>query len=188
MSLILLSLLVGAGAAGAGVWLRRRKLRRAVNEAPRSKPDAARVPGLELAVGDVVSVHGEELWLEQGWLMSEAGRALGGLFEAREAWLVEFASPRHEYFRLSPVEVSVAGEGPMSVEHRGVRYERVRRLPVELAAIGSSRPPPWKTGLFFEYRSLSGELLLVLGQAPNVRCWSGPSLPESAVERWGSAE
>lgn len=187
MSLILLSLMVGAGAASAGLWLRRRARRRASERQPDPRERSRDTPGLELAVGDVVSVQGEELWLEQGWLVTEAGRPLAGIFEAREGSLAEFASPRREYFRLAPAEVAVPAEAPMAIEHRAVRFERVRRLPVEVVPLGSSAPPPWRTALFFEYRALSGELLLVLGQPSQFRCWVGPSVSESAVERWGSA-
>lgn len=188
MSVVVFSLLVGAGAASLGVWWRRRARARAGSEVESASPAVARTgSGLELAVGDVVSIRGEELWLEQGWLVSEAGRAVAGVFEAREGVVVEFASPRREHFRATSSGIEVPTDAPMALELGGVRYERVRRLPIELDALGESRPLPWKTGLFFEYRSLSGDLLLVIGQAPAYRAWVGSPLPDGALERWGSA-
>jgi hypothetical protein len=187
VSLILVSLLAGAGAASVGLWLRQRRRRRAESATRRPEVDTTRVAGLEIGVGDVVSIHGQELWLEQGWLLSESGRPLAALFEAREDSVLQFAPPRREQFRLTRVEFPFPADAPTSVEHDGERYERVRRLPVELSGIGESRPPPWQAALLLEYRSLGGELLLVLGQAPHFLCWFGPSLPDGAIERWGSA-
>jgi hypothetical protein len=187
VSLILISLLAGAGAASVGLWLERRRRRRIESATRPPDVDKTRVPGLEIGVGDVVSIHGEELWLEQGWLLTESGRPLAALFEAREASVLQFAPPRREQFRLTRVEFPFPGDAPTSLEHGGERYERMRRLPVELSAIGESRPPPWQAALLLEYRSLGGELLLVLGQAPHFLCWTGPSLSEGAIERWGSA-
>lgn len=188
MSLVALTLI--AGGASLGLWLGhrvRRRLTRKHAEPAQPSKDPSHAGGLELGVGDVVSVQGEELWLEHGWLLSEAGRSLAGLFQAREASLLEFAPPRREHFRLTRTDVAIPGDAPTSLEHHGVRYERVRRLPVEVSAIGDSRPPPWSTALLVEYRSLASELLLVVGQAPEYLAWQGLPLLDGALERWGSA-
>lgn len=189
MSLILTALLVGGGAVVAGL-----ATRYAVKRGERAPAPPVPVPpppsplaraGFELELGDVVEVLGRELWLEEAWLLSEGGDAVAALFAAREATLVVLPPPASTLYLLDEIELGLPEEPPTCLESRGVRFERLRRLPVSVQPVGKSVPLPWDEGLLSEYRGLGGDALWVLGRGSRSRVWQGRSVHASDIVRWG---
>lgn len=194
MSLVLAAVLVGGGALLAGVAGFIRKGQRAssvVNKQseaaalPAAAPTPLRSAGFEIELGDVIEVSGRELWLEQAWLLSEANDPVAAVFEASEAIVLSLPPPASTLYLLEEVSLPLPEETPSSIESRGVRFERVRRLPVQLTPLGKSVPLPWNEGLLSEYRGLGGDALWVLGRGKHCRVWQGRALLASDVVRWG---
>jgi hypothetical protein len=190
--LIVAAILVGGGAlvAGLSTWAARRKGVSA-EPAPAPVPDRARPPsplaraGIDVELGDVVDVAGQELWLETAWLLSESGDVIAALFGAREATLVVVPRPRRGVYLLREVALSVPEDPPSTVEAGGVRFERIRRIPVRITAVGASPPLPWDEALYVEYRGLAGDALFLLGRGGRAKAWQGRLVAESDIERWG---
>lgn len=190
MSLIVTALLVGGGALVAGLATRYAVTRREPEPvkpapAPAPTPSPLASAGFELELGDVVELGGRELWLEEGWLLSEAGDAVAALFRAREATVLALPPPAGTLYLLDEVELGLPEEPPTTIESRGVRFERVRRLPVLVQPVGKSAPLPWNEGLLSEYRGLAGDALWVLGRGGRSRVWQGRAVHASEVVRWG---
>lgn len=195
MSLILTALIVGGGAliAGAAARLSRRHKPEPPQAKPR-EPEDRRVEselirlGFEIELGDVVEIGGRELWLERAWLFSEAGDAVAALFSAREATLVVSPPPARRVWVLDEVEIALPPEPPATLESRGVRFERARRIPVTVKALGKSPPLPWDQAVFAEYRGLAGDALFTLGKDGRAKAWQGRIASDSEIERWGGGE
>lgn len=187
--MIVAALLAGGGALVAGLATRYAVKRRAVAETPATAPPQAPSPlaraGFEVELGDVIEVLGRELWLEEAWLFTEGVDPVAALFGARDASLLVLPPPASTLYLLERLEIGLPEEPPSSIESRGVRFERVRRLPVEVAAIGKSTPLPWTEGLLSEYRGLESEALWVLGRGARSRVWQGRIVHGSDVVRWG---
>ena len=56
----------------------------------------------------------------------------------------------------------VGGEPPSSVEHGGIRFDRVRRLPLRPKRIGVGAPDVGDAVILAEYASAGSERLLVM--------------------------
>ncbi|MCB9578008.1 MAG: hypothetical protein H6717_13375 [Polyangiaceae bacterium] len=194
MSLILTALIVGGGLVAAGIGTRlalRRKPEKPEGDAP-SKPAAKSSSGLAEAgfrvdVGDVISVRGRELWLAQGWLLREGGEAVAAVLFSDQDVVVALPPPDARLALLTEVSANLPDEPPASIEVKGVRYERVRRLPVELAALADTQPPPWNAALFCEYRGLGGEQLWIVGHGAFSRAFQGSAISDDDFEMWGKA-
>lgn len=139
-----------------------------------------------LSPGDVVSVDGRDHWLEGAWLLSEIDLPVAAFFFASDATLALQAAPRTDLHALAPCEVDVAADAPFSVEHAETRFERERRIPVELTCFGRAPELPAREALFLEYRGFGGDVLLVLGHGSRSWAWLGRSLDGARVERWGT--
>jgi hypothetical protein len=188
----LVGLIVVGGALAVGVAGRALTLRLARRVRRREEPPPARdaplgALGFGIEIGEVISLGGEELWLEGGWVLSEGREPVAALLPLREATLLALPAPRARLYRLAPVELRVDGEPPASVESGGARYDRVRRLPVELEPVGRGSDPPWSNALFVEYRDSSGAVLCVLSHDGASRVWQGRLVADDELERWGRA-
>jgi hypothetical protein len=192
LSLIVAAILVGGGALAVGVATR---FRRNKQVAPAPTPDAPAPDGarstplaalgFDVELGDVVEIAGRELWLERGWLLTEAGDAVAAVFGAAEATLIVLPSPARRVYVLDEVEVALPADPPATLESKGVRFERARRIPVEIDALGKSPPLPWDQAVLAEYRGLGGDALWLLGARGRAKAWQGRLCNDSEIERWG---
>ena len=210
MSLILAGL-VCAGASGAmlfGRWIARGHEREAKeverkeggpkDETPKTegKPDAKvagaapRLDGFLCQLGDVLMrVTGEEAWLAGGIVLSEEV-PIAVLFIAPDAGhdqaIYVRTRPREGLFWLEPLDpgaVLVGGEPPSSVEHGGIRFDRVRRLPLRPHRIGVGAPDVGDSVVVAEYASSGSERLVVMkGNTGAVKAYRGLELDESSFE------
>ncbi len=192
MSLVLAAIVMGAGAlmsGGTWAWFRRRPKTKPPPTEPAEaevpKPNALSPHGFGVELGDVIEVGGRELWLEQGWLLSEGDAPVVALFVAREATLVALPPPSRSLYLLDAVDLVVVGEPPLTLESRGVRFERVRRLPVRVEPLDKTPPLPWEQALLSEYRGLAEDALFVLGNSGGVRAWQGRITSESGNRALG---
>lgn len=144
------------------------------------------VESFGLSPGDVVSVDAREHWLEGAWLLEEIDLPIAAFFFASDAALGVLAAPRTDLFALAACELDIARDPPLSLEHAGTRFERARRVPVELTSFGSAPALPGRHALFLEYRALGQEALLILALGSRASAWLGTSLDWARVERWGT--
>lgn len=190
MSLIVTALLVGGGAALAGLTARVLSRRRAKPPPPAPEPEPVkRTPladaGFEIEQGDVISVSGRELWLEQGWLLREAGDPVAAILFAREAVVIALPKPRARLYWLDETDLPMPADPPTALDHAGVRYDRARRLPVEIEPLEKSPDPPWQSALLTEYRGLGSEVVWALVRAGKCRAWRGRAVDAAELENWG---
>ena len=192
MSLVVTVLIAAGGAIAAGAVVRALSRRRADSAddsaAKPSTPSALAVAGFDLELGDVVSVRGEEIWLESGWLLTEDGSSVAALLFGAGSALLALPAPRATLFELVDAEVAVpslAADPPGRIDHAACSYERARRLPVSVAPVGASADPPFAAATFSEYRALDGTSLWLLASEALCKAWVGTRLESSDVERWG---
>jgi hypothetical protein len=185
MSLVVVALLVGGGALAVSALLTRRRRSTKRPEEPPALP-APELSGFPVALGDVISVAGEEAWLEQGWLLEEAGAAVAAVLFAGDVIVLALPSPRSVLYWLSAASPpSIAGEPPPSLDVDGEHFERARRIPVAVRTLGRAADPPWDSALLAEYRALGGVVLWMLARDARAICWSGRRVEDSDLENWG---
>jgi hypothetical protein len=153
--------------------------------APREEQTAPKLAEFRFNVGDVISVRGTEAWLEHGWLLREAGEAVALVLFSREATLIALPRPKAALFWLNQLSLDWPSDPPSSVDVGALRYERVRRVPVDIEALADAPDPPWQDGLLNEYRALNGESLWALGRRGSFKAYSGRRVAESELELWG---
>lgn len=206
MSLILTGLVI-AGTSGAalaiGRWIARRRegapietttdvTKSGDEQEPKRKPapDDGTLAGFPCQLGDVLMrLTGEEAWLAGGLVLSEEV-PVAALFVAPDAKqdcvIYVRPPPRDAVFWLEPLDpdaVLVAGEPPSSVEHRGVRFDRARRLPLRPKRIGVGAPDVGDAVVVAEYSSAGAERLLVLKATSGVtKAYRGVELEASMFE------
>ena len=192
MSLVLAAMVLGGSALVAGLttrWMSSRKKHdpkpAVLAPPPPPAPSPLSKAGFDVDLGDVVEVAGKELWLESAWLLSEGGDPVAAVYVAREAVLLVLPPPKRTLHLLALVELRLPDNPPASVESGGVRFERVRRIPVRVTAIENSAPLPWDEALLAEYRGLAGDVLWMLGRGASAKAWQGRVVAESEIERWG---
>ncbi|AKV01201.1 hypothetical protein AKJ09_07864 [Labilithrix luteola] len=181
MSLLLAGLIAASasGAALVGRWLARRRDDAPVDATakeddpgPKTKSKPAtetKLEGFPCQLGDVVMrLTGEEAWLAGGVVLSEE-MPVAVLFVAPEAKqdtvLYARPVPRASIAWLSPVDaasVLLHGEPPNAIEHEGIRFERVRRLPLRTQRLGVGAPNVGDAVVVAEYASAGAERLVVL--------------------------
>jgi hypothetical protein len=153
-------------------------------------PSGERLDGFVCQLGDVVMrLTGEEAWLAGGVVLSEQ-LPVSVLFVAPDAGhdcLVYVRSrPSQSLVWLEPLDASailVGGEPPSSLEHGGVRFERVRRLPLRSRRIGVGAPDTGDAVLVAEYSSAGAERLIVMkGNSGRVHAYRGLELEEGSFE------
>jgi hypothetical protein len=187
--LILTAVLIGSGLAAAGVGarfaLRKKAPAPETEEAPKAAPSPLRAAGFSVDLGDVISIDGRELWLERGWVLSEAGEPVAAVLFADAEVIIALPPPEPRLSLLKETELSLPEDPPASLEAAGARFERVRRLPVEAAALANTPPPPWASALLCEYRGLGGEQLWVVGHGAFCRAFVGRAVNADEFEMWG---
>jgi hypothetical protein len=157
---------------------------------PPAGADGSRLDGFVCQLGDVVMrTTGEEAWLAGGVVLSEQV-PIAVLFVAPEAGrdsaVYARVRPRDRLLWLEPLDPSavlVGGEPPSSVEHGGIRFDRLRRLPLRPRRIGVGAPDLGDAVIVAEYASAGAERLLVLkANTGTVRAYRGMELEESSFE------
>ena len=129
----------------------------------------AHLEGFPCQLGDVLMrLTGEEAWLAGGLVLWEEG-PVAALFVAPDAGhdcaIYVRPQPREAVFWMEPLDpgaVLVGGEPPSSVEHGGIRFDRVRRLPLRPKRIGVGAPDVGDAVVLAEYASAGSERLLVM--------------------------
>jgi hypothetical protein len=146
--------------------------------------------GFPCQLGDVlIRLTGEEAWLAGGLVLSEEA-PVAALFVAPDAGhdcaIYVRPQPREAVFWMEPLDpgaVLVGGEPPSSVEHGGIRFDRVRRLPLRPRRIGVGAPDVGDTVVLAEYASAGSERLLVMRSTTGVSyAYRGEELEVSAYE------
>jgi hypothetical protein len=146
--------------------------------------------GFPCQLGDVIMrLTGEEAWLAGGLVLFEEG-PVAALFVAPDAGhdcaIYVRPQPREAVFWLEPLDpgaVLVGGEPPSSVEHGGIRFDRVRRLPLRPKRIGVGAPDVGDAVVLAEYASAGSERLLVMrSNTGTSRAFRGEELEPSSYE------
>ncbi len=196
MSLILTSLVV-AGGVMMGRWIARSALPKSEEDEEEEAAEAkdAKVTPIVIVpplvkedpllnfscqLGDVViRAGGEEAWLAGAILFSEE-RPAAVLFIAPDSGgdraLFLRPKPAEELAWLMPIgdnELDLGAEPPSSLEHKGERFDRVRRLPFGAERLGTGAPDVGADVVVAEYKSLPGERLLVIVGSKAARAWRG---------------
>jgi hypothetical protein len=133
-------------------------------------------------------VHGgEEAWLAGALVFYESLPA-AALFVAPEAGadraLFVRPSPHASIVWLMPVpdgELTIGPEPPSTLEHKGERFERVRRIPFRVERAGTGAPDVGEQALVAEYAS-GGERLLVVSGTGSPRVWRGNVLEDGTYD------
>ena len=129
----------------------------------------AHLDGFPCQLGDVIMrLTGEEAWLAGGVVLAEEA-PIAVLFVAPDAGhdcaIYARPRPRESVFWMKPLDpgaVLVGGEPPSSVEHDGIRFDRVRRLPLRSTRIGVGAPDVGDSVIVAEYASAGSERLVVM--------------------------
>jgi hypothetical protein len=135
----------------------------------------------------IIRHGGGEAWLAGALVFAEevpiAALFVGPDAGGERAVLVH-AQPSTTMAWLEPLgsgAVVVAGEPPSALEHGGVRFERVRRLPVRVERVGSGAPDVGARAIVAEYAGAGSErLVVVAGEA--VRAWKGTALEDGMYD------
>jgi hypothetical protein len=150
----------------------------------------AHLEGFPCQLGDVLMrLTGEEAWLAGALVLSEEG-PVAALFVAPDAGhdcaIYVRPQPREAVFWMAPLDpgaVLVGGEPPSSVEHAGIRFDRVRRLPLRPERIGVGAPNVGDAVVLAEYASAGSERLLVMRSTSGVsHAYRGEELEISSYE------
>jgi hypothetical protein len=151
---------------------------------------SAHLDGFPCQLGDVIMrITGEEAWLAGGVVLSEDA-PIAALFVAPEAGhdcaIYARPRPREALYWMEPLDpgaVLVGGEPPSSVEHRGIRFDRVRRLPLRTKRIGVGAPDVGDAVIVAEYASAGSERLLVMrSNSGTSNAYRGEELEISSYE------
>ena len=163
---------------------------------PAPEGGKVRLEGFVCQLGDVVMrITGEEAWLAGGIVLSEEV-PVAVLFVAPDAVhdcaVYVRGRPRDTLLWLEPLDPSailVGGEPPSSVEHRGIRFDRERRLPLRPRRIGVGAPDVGDAVIVAEYTSAGSERLVVIkGNTGVVRAYRGLELEPASFEVIASGE
>jgi hypothetical protein len=150
------------------------------------KPAAAGDPfaALPCRLGDVVVrvVERDEAWLA-GALVLEEDRPVAALFVAPEAGgdravLVRDApgSGVTWLWPLATGDLPLTKDPPHALEHRGVHFERARRLPVRVARLGSGAPNVGDRAVLAEYDGPGTQRIVVVAGTEGTVAWKGVAL------------
>ena len=73
-------------------------------------------------------------------------------------------------------EIALGAEPPTSLEVRGTRYDRARRLPLRAERVGTGAPDLGDVVIVAEYAASGPERLLVITGGGSARVWRGTLL------------
>jgi hypothetical protein len=192
MSLVL-GFLVAAGGGGVGRALAKRLRARGAIEGeppPEAKPSGAdSLRSFPCRLGDVVvrTAERDEAWLAGALIFEEEG-PVAALFVAPEAGADRalFARDGEETLTwLSPLpiaELALTADPPHVLEHKGLRFERVRRLPVRVARVGSGAPSVGERAVVAEYAGPGAERIVVVAGNERTLAWTGAMLRPSEYD------
>jgi hypothetical protein len=208
VSVLLTAALVGGGIvigrllAGVVIGARKPRDAEAEGNGDAKKPEAKVVSTpnrdpfalMPCRIGDVIlRAGGEEAWLAGALVLSEDA-VVAAMFVAPEAGhdraiFVRSAKATGRIAWLEPLaanEIATGAEPPTSIEHRGTRFDRVRRLPVHVERAGAGAPDIGERAIIAEYATPAGDALVLLvdpsGGPANVRAWRGVMLEEGMYE------
>jgi len=197
VSLILAGLVVAStsGALMIGRWLARRRAPaeptpERAPEPQKKEPPKETLDGFVCQLGDVLMrLTGEEAWLAGGLVLSE-DMPVAVLYVAPEAKqdcvIYVRPKPKEALYWMEPLDpgaILVGGEPPSSVEHGGVRFDRVRRLPLRPKRIGVGAPDVGDAVVVAEYNSAGAERLVVMKATTGVtKAYRGMELEPSSFE------
>ncbi|MGD0524711.1 MAG: hypothetical protein ABSE49_06195 [Polyangiaceae bacterium] len=199
MTLLLDAALIVGGLA-LGRWIARRvRSRREPRETPPAadstddvlaRPRADLPASFPCKLGDVVVrvAERDEAWLAGGLLFAEE-RPVAALFVAPEAGgdraLFVRDAPGAGMTWLAPITAdapAVTKEPPHALEHDGVRYERARRLPVNVTRVGSGAPSVGDRAIVAEYTGPAAMRLLILAGSEQTLSWKGVALGDGEYD------
>lgn len=165
-------------------------LKKSAKKKRAAEAPVAHLDGFPCQLGDVIMrLTGEEAWLAGGLVLCEEG-PVAALFVAPDAGhdcaIYVRPQPREAVYWLAPLDpgsVLVGGEPPTSVEHDGIRFDRVRRLPLRPRRIGVGAPDLGDAIVLAEYASAGSERLLVMKGTIGVsHAYRGEELERSTYE------
>ena len=146
--------------------------------------------GLPIALGDVVSVGGEERWLAGGLVLREGGRVVAAVLTAPEGATVQavavFAPPERAVWWLVPVDLEAPPDPPATIELRGLALRRRRRLPVEVDRLGQGAPSVAEGALFATYEGGGRDVAVVIVAGGVAHAWVGQRRDEGEYDRLGA--
>jgi hypothetical protein len=192
------ALIVGGLALGRWIARRVRSRREPVASPPASGtmkeahvPPRADLPtSFPCKLGDVVVriAERDEAWLAGGLVFAEE-RPVAALFIAPEA-----GGDRAIFVRdvpgagvtwLAPIAANapaVTKEPPHALEHDGVRYERARRLPVNVARAGSGAPSVGERAIVAEYAGPAAMRMVIVAGSEQTLSWKGVALGDGEYD------
>jgi len=189
---LLLGLLVAAGGVIIGRALAQKLRARAGEGEPASskKPSAAEtLDGFPCRLGDVVVrvAERDEAWLAGALVFAEE-RPVAALFVAPEAGADRAVLARESVEGLtwlSPVpigELALPADPPHTLEYRGARFERIRRLPVSVARLGTGAPSVGDRAVVAEYQGQGAERMVVVAGSERTLAWVGVALGQGEYD------
>lgn len=145
--------------------------------------------GSPCQLGDVVlRATGEEAWLA-GAIVFEEDALSSVLFcspdKGGHSAVFVRSDSAAPLLWLHPVDagaLQVGREPPASLEWEGIRFERVRRLPLRARVIGTGAPTVGATAIVAEYRTPSTETLLILIGTERTIAYRGEVVSEGLYE------
>jgi hypothetical protein len=187
---LVVDVLVVAGGVVLGRWVARRLRARFPAQSPPvagTAPSSLReLTAFPCQLGDVVvrTAERDEAWLAGALVFEEEG-PVAALFVAPEAGadralFVRGSNPGVTW--LSPLgagEVAVTPDPPPAIEHRGVRFERTRRLPVRVTRLGSGAPSVGERAVVCEYAGPGAEQIVVVAGSEQTLAWIGVALGQA---------
>jgi hypothetical protein len=197
MSLVIDAVVVAGGVA-IGRWIGRRfRARRSAAEgttaASQSPSEPARPAQVSLEafpckLGDVVvrTAERDEAWLAGALVFLEGG-PVAALFVAPEAGgdhavLVGEANSAVIAWLTPIAEGDLAlttDDPPLTIEHAGARFERVRRRPVAVVRVGSGATSVGDRATLAEYIGPDAERLVVVAGTDRRLAWRGVDLAQA---------
>lgn len=147
------------------------------------------LPGSPCQLGDVVlKATGDEAWLA-GALVFEEDTLSSVLFYSpdRKGELTVFArleagAPLLWLRPLPAIGTLVGRDPPGALEWEGLRFERVRRLPLRARVVGSGAPSIGSTAIVSEYRTPGSAVLLVAVGSEKTISYVGEVLNDGLYE------
>jgi hypothetical protein len=83
---------------------------------------------------------------------------------------------------LAKGELALTADPPHALEHAGVRFVRVRRLPVKVTRVGSGAPTVGAQAIVAEYTGAAADRILVVAGAEQTLAWKGVALGEGEYD------